>query len=472
MNAFGHQIGRTRLCYGVDLHGDDLLIVRGERIKGDLAFASVDAENRQFIDDLAAGTPCASGISTRESFARWVTTPFSARAKARKVLPTLLDIELPFPLESCSYDFVSDVAPPKEGIDGSGVRALAVAARITDVQARIKELTSRGIDPMVVDHEGLALWTQSLQERPLAVGEESVLRVVIFLGSERWVVVIGRGEEFISAHHVRRGESKQIERLLGASYSDEKTVVWCYAGKAAEDREVIDGIRAELVGSYGGETLTHDNPTTFLARAFATRTLTQGELRCNLRSGSLAHEEVVRQEKVGRLCPAVAVLLAGLLLIGFNVIASWSVHHKEAKIDAQFSRTADEIAGYHITGRGKDGLASARKEAIKKASLMAPFRDAFKPSLMETIASIVDVGRKSGLRYDILAVERTMSMNTGLSGRAGGRVTISGTSPDWKASDQLLAKLRRLGFGVRLTRKEVLADERIPFAIATEAHRE
>ena len=86
----------------------------------------------------------------------------ASRAKAEKVFPSLLDIQLPFPLEDCLYQFV-EFRRTSEGM----VSALVCAARREAIQACLDRYQAQGADPMLLDHEGLALWTQSLVEWPV-----------------------------------------------------------------------------------------------------------------------------------------------------------------------------------------------------------------------------------------------------------------------------------------------------------------
>ena len=49
----------------------------------------------QRLDEGTAAMPAG------RSFSRWLTAPYARPAKARRVFPSLLDIQLPFPLEGC-----------------------------------------------------------------------------------------------------------------------------------------------------------------------------------------------------------------------------------------------------------------------------------------------------------------------------------------------------------------------------------
>ena len=198
-----------RACYGVDLDGNDLIVARGERSRGRISHSIVAPTDPAFKAAISGGAACIGCLSAKESFTRWLEAPFAAAGKALKVFPTLLDVELPFPLEDCIYCF-SDMRRT-----GSGTtRALAVVARRQDIERKIAALNEKNVDPVMLDQEGLALWTQSLREAPVAAAESGLLRVIIHLGGDHVSVVIGRGTEFINAHGMLSRDAGQIGRLM------------------------------------------------------------------------------------------------------------------------------------------------------------------------------------------------------------------------------------------------------------------
>lgn len=89
--------GWARRACGVDLVADRLLVVpavrRGRSGHWENPISSAPTGWRPPRDAVVVGC-----LLQRESFTRWLTVPLAAAAKARRVLPSLLDIELPFSL--------------------------------------------------------------------------------------------------------------------------------------------------------------------------------------------------------------------------------------------------------------------------------------------------------------------------------------------------------------------------------------
>jgi hypothetical protein len=164
------QTKRTAFT-GIDIQGHQAVVATGS--SGTAATRVVPVEN--LGDAIPADARVAIAMPPRDCVCRWLTTPFASLHKARKVLPTILDIQLPFPLEECVYDFVAD----RKSDDGH-VEALALAARHRAVAGALAQWEAHTVDPAVLDHEGLALWSQSLVEQPVSATQSAC-------GCVRWV---------------------------------------------------------------------------------------------------------------------------------------------------------------------------------------------------------------------------------------------------------------------------------------------
>jgi len=223
----------ARTCYGVDDASG--CVVRAERNGRRVNYEvmspslSVTAKSTEEGAAVAAAMPVGVGI------AAWVAAPFASISKAQKVFPTLLDIQLPFPLEDCLSSFSEPIRlspgdtmpmlpraiPGEQKEEPAGrtnpcVASLAVAARTTDVERRLAELDGMGVDPHALDYEGVALWTQALREQDVVSAADTAMNVVMFLRSAGAVMVIGRGEHFCSAHRIRIEDPSSLDRFLRA----------------------------------------------------------------------------------------------------------------------------------------------------------------------------------------------------------------------------------------------------------------
>jgi hypothetical protein len=397
-----------------------------------------------------------------ESFARWLQTPLASRSKARKVAPSLLDIQLPFPLEECAYDMV------RFRVSGDGkFDALAVAARTQDIAARLDLFQRAGIDPMRLDHEALALWAQGLREIPV---ERNALRIIAFIGDGHSTLVFGRGTEFLSAHSIRAGTAEleaasseparrfvlRAQQLLRAQVPEPgaQSVQWIWTGPAVSKtftRALEDGLRPLGEISF----LAARDPTRFLARAIAESVLEGEPLSCNFRLGPLAHPEELRHRSRQKSRIAAAVLAAGLLICGLN--AGWRVllARQKETVQEKLTSLAQQMSQMARVPRGQE-LLVAERAGREQAPLTAPFLQAFEPSLTTVIAGIVGLAHKHNMAIEYLSLKKDA-------------VSIRGAAAEWTQGELLAGLLRERGFAADIQRQDAGADERVHFTIKAQS---
>ncbi|OGV68005.1 MAG: hypothetical protein A2283_10720 [Lentisphaerae bacterium RIFOXYA12_FULL_48_11] len=454
-------------CYGVDLQAGKPVIVRAERTRGRVNCFPVAESDPSFANMLKSGRAIVAGsLTAGESLSCWLETPFTSWNKSLKVLPTLLDVQLPFALEDCAYDFIPageakrTVSQGGEILRPEKVMALAVAARFVDVRKKIDTFKISGMDPVVLDQEGLALWSQSLFEVPVVPGGEHAPRVVIYLGSDRVTVAIGRGVDFISAHGVGgQPNAGQIARLLKAQLETPKgkteaDVSWLWAGPGVVNSDFQAKLQQSLCVDWPGASVVHDQPETFLARAVATRAITDGPLRCNLRSGVLQHDMITRRAETEHVRTASLCLAAGILLCAANITWGMMVNHRGSLLDNAVNDIKDKLAGFHVAAKGENGIKIVREAIGPRKELLKPFLRRFEPSLADKVVVLADLAKKNDLRYETFSLSRE-------------KVSVGGTAGGWKKCEMLLDALKQMGYAVKMDRKESLADERISFSVIT-----
>jgi hypothetical protein len=440
-----NERGGRNACLGVDVQDGRLVAVRGERVRGRVVLAEVAEDAAR-----SGRLPCVAALAVREGFARWVQAPFASFRKARRVLPTLLDIQLPFPMETCRH-----IVAGMERAENGNARALAVVARTDDVDRRLAVCREAGVDPRALDYEGLALWTQSLRERPPAAGDPA-LRIVVALSRDRAALAVGRGARFLGAHAAPGGEGAAIARLLRAHAAPEgEGALRVWTGVGAGDAEAVRRLDGALAADWPGPSWTPDRPGAFLARALATRALLDGPWPCNLRVGDRAHPAAARMERLGARRAAVAVLAAGLLLIG----AAWTVGtlgaRREAAVDRDFRNLANALAGYPVAARRGDAVRVAREETAARVAKRRPLDAVFEPSLLDVLAGVARTAGEWDLDIHAIALTRDA-------------VTVQGTAAAWEGGERLSRRLGDAGYAVTLRRDEALADERIPFTVSSD----
>ena len=438
------SLGRC-VCLGIDVQDDGPIVVRGKRVRGHITLKECPADVARNAD-----APCAAALFVREGFARWVQSPFPSFRKTRRVLPTLLDIQLPFPMESCRYS-VSEIERAEDG----NARALAVVARTADMDRRLSACREAGVDPVILDYEGLALWTQSLRERPPSPDDPAV-RIVVALHRDRASLAIGRGTRYLGAHAVPGGDAAGITRLVRAQTGVEsERVLWIWTGPGAEHADTVARLRDALSVEWAGPSTTPERPRAFLARALATRALLNGPWPCNLRAGDCMHAETAREERRAARSAAALVFAAGLILIG----ASWSARLVGARRESTFDRDCqylvNTLAGYPVNARRGDAVRVARDEAAARIEQRRPFVAVFDASLLDVVTAVAETAGKRQLSIHDLSLTRAAA-------------TIQGTSAAWEGGEALKRRLETAGYSVALRRDEALADERIPFTVSTD----
>ena len=72
----------------------------GEAAPGEAAWSALLARAR------ADGILVSAQVPAHATVVRFITAPLASRGKALKVLPSLLDVQLPFPLEKCRFELL------------------------------------------------------------------------------------------------------------------------------------------------------------------------------------------------------------------------------------------------------------------------------------------------------------------------------------------------------------------------------
>ncbi|MFH0879891.1 MAG: hypothetical protein V2A34_09280 [Lentisphaerota bacterium] len=467
---------RVRCCYGIDLSDRSIVIVksvrsrkgivhqllldaRGEDLKGAAGawISSIDA-------DVSAGrATTAAAIPVHDSFTRWLQTPLKSVSKALKVLPSLLDIQLPFPLESCIYTF-----PLHRKTAAGQVDALAIAAPAQNVQTRIETCRQAGLDPLTIDHEGLALWTQSLAEMPL---ERNIGRAVVYLGTDRTVLVLGREDQFGSAHAIRQGLStffppggpasatalqqfgQRARQILRSLPPDARTsgFQWFWTGPGAADPGQVLLLQDQLKDLDFVRFSSHQQPSAFLARALGERGLQPDSLPCNLRTGASAHPGFSRLSDQKRSRSMILLLSAGLVLCAINL--GWNAWLQSAlrNRQEQLSRAAAGITGMTRVPKGQE-LMMVRRSLADRDQAFRPFVRAFQPSVFTVLQGILRSAITHQMKLDQLSLKDDL-------------LSLSGAAQDWDRCEALSRDLETSGFTVSLERQDAGADERVHFTI-------
>jgi hypothetical protein len=394
--------------------------------------------------------PVAGCSGIQESMAIWLDTPFTSKGKALKILPSLLDVQLPFPLEDCYYDFVSIRRKPD-----STLSVLAVAARRASIRQRIARYEAAGIDPLVIDHEGLAVWEESLREKKAETG---TVRVIFLLEPGHIGIVIGEGKTFLNSHSLQissnpREERQNIlsgvQRILQAELQGKKEVAWVFCGSLALQTDLVNTIFNFCKNIWTGSLFVHKEPELLLPRALASRAIRRQS--CNLRRDDLLHPALKAQMKRRSLAALTVFALTGLLLIGFNL--AWQVigHAQFEKARQIITSLGKEIAPQAVIAYGREET-QLRQIMQKRINDFAPALDMFAQPLSIRLAEIINFGKKHELNYTRLELSRS-------------KAVISGTIDDWNYCDYLVNYLKSAGYETEIDRREAEDDNLVHFVV-------
>jgi hypothetical protein len=462
-----------RTAYGLDLSGDRLLVCRGQAGRrpaferaADLDLrspASAEAIGRLLAEASSGRAAVAVCLPLHDSFARWMQAPFPSLAKARRVLPSLLDVQLPFPLERCVYDL-----PVLQSAPGGRSEALAVAALEESVAAFLARLKAHGVDPDILDHEGLALWSHALAELPPA---PDVVRAVAYLGEDRTSLAIGRGDRFQSAHAIRAGardlapggaEPEAALRSLGLRIrqavlaqvpeEDRPRMQWLWAGPGAARGGLVQDVHRAAGLAAPPQDPALKDPAWILARACAARALAHGTLPCNLRAGALEHPRAAERRSARKRRAALACLAAGLALCAVNAAWLGLLGLRKGALHEEVAAAARELAGGARVPRGQEVVVAERALADRSRSV-APFTATFAPSRAALLSDMLRVCRQGGLEVGSASIQP-------------GAVEVAGRAADWTACEALVRFLEGQGWIVSEPRRtDAGEDERVHFVV-------
>lgn len=378
----------TDRCVGIDETASGPVMVRAFRRRGAWILEPVSAVAADGSDAVAAG------LSEREAWVRRVPVNLRSRKKALQVLPSVLDVQLPFGIEECVLECVS-----MERASGGGWTVLAAAARRADVKTALERRAAGPGEPHVLDQEGLALWTQADPECPPE--SPTAPRAVVYLDRDRATLALGRGRDLIATQGLRRFDPEQVLRLARLAFEGESaSLLWIWTGPGAADPAFLAEVRGGMNRLGIVRDRVMDDPRAVLARAYALRALTPGPLRCDFRKGEIEHPRV-RDWRRRRASVSTGIwLAAGLVLLAValmwkSVIAGREAGVRQALVEkaraivARLDGGASILPGYEVR--------SARQAMAEREGQFMPFLRAREPARSRELSRLLMAARDGDL---------------------------------------------------------------------------
>lgn len=458
------NVSWTKVCYGIDYNADVINIVKAERNGRKVSVQTISYDEKELAKGVVCGAAVAAGIPVGQAIATTISAPFNSISKARRVFPTLLDIQLPFPLEDCLYNFTEtqnassqrsnskDKSSNEDSYTDTriskSIETLAIAARRTDIEKRLTVLADKGIDPHVLDYEGIALWTQLLHEFPNQKEssiKDAPFKIVVFLRGKECIITIGRGNTFLNAHKFKTENSANLDRYLQVQFNKLKEsesncrpeIEWFWAGSTNVIDPNSSNLKSHISKRWVGKSTTVDDPETFLARAYAIRVLLPGPRRTNLRTDNLTHKDAILHQHNTNNRTVLIYLLAGLILCCAS--AAWmyytTIQHNDFK--KQYNNRITRILGYTPTARGKDLLRIAEDELQTITDQQKPLTEMFQPSLLIPIQKTVTTANHHDIKIEQFKLDRQ-------------QMQIKGTSPNLENIKSLQSALNSIGYPLDL----------------------
>ncbi len=449
-------------AYGVEFSGGRasvMLVRRRASGAGDVLAMNMDVASdpawpvltaRMALDQRRGAAVVSAVARAQECFVRPVEAPFDSIVKARAVMPSLLDVQLPFPVEQCMYDFVHCEAKP----DGNGTRAVAVAMPHDRLRALLSETAEAGLDPEMIEAEALALWREARRHQEPMGG---AVLVVIHLAADRTVLVFGRDDFPVSSFSARTAWNPvadsaaaekmcaRIRQFLAGHIREEESRAVRYM--VAGIPKHADALRS-MLGVDAAAWRVMDQPETVLVRSLAASALQPDAWTSNLRAGSFEHPHIARDYRRARRKVSVWLMVASLLLAAVSLITAGAAALNKGAWERAVAEKAFAMTGFAdiLQARAKLATVSPAEEMLDQW---------IAPVAYPVFARVLVEAHQSGLNIETVSV------------RASG-VLVRGDGSSWGDADRIAGLLREAGVTVddkAIERRDAGSDERIHFSV-------
>lgn len=463
---------RFARCWGVSRHGTEWVIVQGVRasrrmryttcFRGPALAALAQEDVHGILPDLAAGKGVAvTGIPAGQSLSRPLVTPFSSRKKAEKVFASLLDIQIPFPVESCAAAY----AGIREQ-DGR-VHAQAAAVRSNVLDAYLEELHSAHIAPAVCDHEAVACWDQARTERPFSRWDRRILCIIT---PDTTLLVLGSRDRFISSTSILTGAQKLFPAVSGtqpaaaekwthevnhaiAAWKNTQGLgefEWCWSCWDEPGGGILQQLADRLESPPTGFTAIAE-PEGLAARAYIRRAAQPSEWSMNLLTGPRTHPVLRQQAQRKQRASALTIMSAGLVLAAAGIAEHWAAAAPIQQMDTEITDLAMELSGMQNVPYGQEVLI-VRRAFESRATKGNRLTETAEHRRTELLEAILKVAEEAGVTLQKLELNPDF-------------LRIEGAADDWNRCDPMARALERQGYKVLVDRQPAGSDELVHFTM-------
>ncbi len=336
---------------------------------------------------------------------RRLAVPAVSRRVAGRILPSRLDVELPFPLERSRYLFT-----PLRRSD-RGWSSFAVAVQEEDV---LRACAAAPVDPWILHAEAPIAWEMALRDGLPDTGPAAVFAA----GYGRWMLIAGRdgASELVIAGRAPSDAAPETEWMAMASDVSARVrrgfeswgvhtakAAYFWAGPAFSDAARARRLQ-ESIAPDAAKHQVAPEPASWLAAALA-RGAVEGRGSPNLRDGALAAEGLVQQRTACARRAHIAAAVAGGVLAVVSVWATRSMDATRAQLRSRVMADAARIVGHRniIPGRETE-TAGAHVEGMEAEA--RPFRDLSVPVRWSVLSRALKEAAQRGIRIESVELAR------------------------------------------------------------------
>ncbi len=387
---------------------------------------------------LLKGRSVAAAAHPRHSLLCLIKRPELPEAKIRRVIPSLLDPHLPFAIEEgyISFTISSPFIPPDT--------VICSATTGGNIDKRLRDLSSGGIDPEYLINPGLALWREFIIRTGLNAGETVLLHTTPVCD----ILILGRGRTFLASHPCRHQDAGMIKRTISSVFNTPPdSLFWALSGDSNGKEQLSSILNDESAERCIPLTSPEYLLSGALARASSEKTL------LNLRTGEKAHPASAARRNRNSLIASAFLILLSILLLPGSILSINNARNSLEKADIYAKKVIKTVAGYSLNTRGASAVKAAEREWADRPEPALFYIDS--PSAVSPAELIMNA---AGREKIIIHTFKTARFSFHLDCSA----------PDIQAMDAFSKRMEASGYRISTTQKTSLQAEMLLFHIAGE----
>ena len=370
---------------------------------------------------LSDGSSCTAALPPSSTLLVSLRPPELPESKLEKILPALLDVQLPFPIAECAYTFVR-----------YGKNQVAHAIRNVDLEHQIKALNETGCNPAQIVPAAHSAWMNALSEFPLQSPDEP--RAVLIGGSEQTILLSGRGQE-LASQSVFKTDAAEPPRRLRLAFGGIPDGLVCIL--AGSQHGLLKTALASSSAKIDAKIHTASSPDFFLARALAfTSKHDEKNTDSNLRQGAFTHPSKSRLARKPLVVLCLTLAASSVLILAVAVSALFHAKNRESVAKAALESTLNEVAGYPIKTKGERAVQDARAGmAVTIDKEVVNYLSASVSSKLPVLAQLCS---QQGIKLHFVAID-------------AGSLTASGSAASKAAVETFVKDLNEAGVSTAIS---------------------